>query len=165
MPFGFIEDDSRCKTLKKRLKKEIRLTIARGCLSFLSGMAMGPDIWCAEMVLEYKKEYPQADVRLTAVIPYRNQPNAYPADYMKRYAKILALADEVFCLEERYAPGCMRKRNRYMVDRADCVIAVFGGIAGGTRDTLRYAQKKGRRIVLFKPDTAARRLLGAQLHF
>lgn len=41
----------------------------------------------------------------------------------------------------------MLKRNRYMVDKSDIVIAVFYGIEkGGTWHTINYAQKNKKLI-------------------
>ena len=45
----------------------------------------------------------------------------------------------------------MQKRNRYMVDNSDIVIAVWDGTPGGTENTVRYAEKLGRKILSFEP--------------
>ena len=45
--------------------------------------------------------------------------------------------------QDHYAPGCMQRRNRYMVDHSALVIAVYDGSAGGTRQTLEYAIRRG----------------------
>ena len=61
--------------------------------------------------------------------------------------RILKKADSVTLVSERYTPECMLKRNRYMVDKSDLVIAVFNGIkSGGTWYTINYAQKKNKTI-------------------
>ena len=39
-------------------------------------------------------------------------------------------------------------RNRWMVDRADRVIAVYTGCSGGTEQTLCYARRRGVEVVL-----------------
>ncbi len=165
LSFGYDEGHPDCVRLKTALKNEILLKIQRGCTGFLTGMAMGTDIWCAEIVLELKKQYRRSNITLTAVIPFQNQASSYPAEYMKRYARLLQCADSTVLIGEKYAPGCMQKRNRYMVDNAGCLIAVWGGAAGGTRDTLRYARKKGLEIVLIHPDGAEREEIPAQMHF
>ena len=47
-------------------------------------------------------------------------------------------------VQHTYTPGCMNRRNRYMVDRSSLLIAVYGGIPqGGTLNTLSYAMGKG----------------------
>jgi uncharacterized phage-like protein YoqJ len=84
---------------------------------------------------------------------------------MRRYAEILLKADRIITIAEKYIPGCMQKRNKYMVDLADCMIAVSGGAAGGTQDTIKMAKKKGLDIVVFHPDTAFRLHIPPQIRF
>lgn len=162
LPFDEIHPN--CIRLKERLKNEIASKIKNGCTSFITGMAMGADIWCAEFVLELKTLFPEKGIRLTAVLPYENQAGAYPASYMKRYAAILKRVDDTVTISRKYAPGCMQKRNRAMVDSADCVIAVYGGAQGGTKTTIAYARKKGLDIVLLNPRGAREHIL-PKLHF
>ena len=40
-------------------------------------------------------------------------------------------------LQQRYTPDCMHKRNRYMVDQADYIIAVWNGKPSGTGKTVQ----------------------------
>ena len=59
LPFGFREDDERCTTLKKILKEQIvSLITDESVTHFISGMALGVDMYAAEIVLELKKTYP-----------------------------------------------------------------------------------------------------------
>ena len=165
LSFGYQEDHPDCLRLKKVLRNEILNKIQSGCTGFMTGMAMGTDIWCAEIVLEFKKQFSRENIILTAVIPYQNQAASFPVGYMKRYARLLQHVDATVLIGEKYVPGCMQKRNRFMVDNAACLIAVWGGAAGGTRDTLGYARKKGLEIVLIHPDTAKKEQIPAQIHF
>ncbi|MBR6608542.1 MAG: hypothetical protein IKK98_07800, partial [Oscillospiraceae bacterium] len=56
------------------------------------------------------------------------------------------------CLHERYTRFCMHERNRYMVDRAQYLLAVYdGGDTGGTASTVRYAESRKRNIWLLDP--------------
>lgn len=41
----------------------------------------------------------------------------------------------------------MQKRNEYMVDLADIVIAVWDGSASGTGNCVRYAERCGKQII------------------
>lgn len=59
LPFGFREDDERCTALKETLKKQIiSLITDENVTHFISGMALGVDMYAAEIVLELKKTYP-----------------------------------------------------------------------------------------------------------
>jgi uncharacterized phage-like protein YoqJ len=46
----------------------------------------------------------------------------------------------------------MYKRNEYMVDNSDIVMAVWNGKKSGTSYTVEYAKKKGRRVLVLNPD-------------
>ena len=50
-------------------------------------------------------------------------------------------------VQQQYSPGCMQRRNRYMVDHASLLIAVHDGLPGGTRRTIEYALRRGIGIV------------------
>ena len=50
-------------------------------------------------------------------------------------------------IQKEYSPGCMMKRNRYMVDNAQLIIACYDGKTGGTLNTLRYALEKGVQVL------------------
>ena len=54
-------------------------------------------------------------------------------------------------LQREYTPDCMDKRNRYMVDHADDILAVWNGCPSGTGNTVRYAHKKGKSIIVINP--------------
>lgn len=58
LPFGFNESDERCIALKQTLRAEIiRLIEQEGVTHFISGMALGVDIYAAEIVLGLKSNY------------------------------------------------------------------------------------------------------------
>ena len=50
-------------------------------------------------------------------------------------------------VQQSYTPGCMQRRNRYMVDHASLLIAVNDGARGGTRSTIEYAFKRGVNVL------------------
>ena len=64
----------------------------------------------------------------------------------KRYRAILARCDVETMVQQEYTPGCMQRRNRYMVDHAALLIAVSDGAPGGTRNTILYALRQGLNI-------------------
>ena len=84
---------------------------------------------------------------LEAAVPFAGQAEHWGAAQRQRYESLLARCDAVTVLQEYYSPGCMMKRNRYMVDHADLIIACYDGKSGGTLNTLRYAMERGIQIV------------------
>lgn len=45
----------------------------------------------------------------------------------------------------------MQKRNEYMVDHSDKVIAVWDGSKSGTKNCIDYAKKVGKDIIFVQP--------------
>ena len=64
LPFGFNENDVRCKELKALLTSLIREKIDNGVTHFLSGMALGIDCYAAEIILELRKEFPSITLEI-----------------------------------------------------------------------------------------------------
>ena len=109
-------------------------------------MASGADLDFAEVVLKLRKHYP---ITLECALPCLNQTLKWSEKDKLRYESILKRANEINLISERYTPECMLKRNRYMVDKSEIVIAVFNGIQkGGTWYTINYAKKQNKVIEL-----------------
>ncbi len=124
---------------KKSLKQAVISMIEKGADTFLCGMALGFDLLAAETVLALKKKYPQ--IRLVACIPCLDQNKYYSKTDNKRYEKALEKADKKAVLAENYFNGCMHKRNKYMVERADALIAYCKKDFGGTYYTVKTFKK------------------------
>ncbi len=133
----------------ERLREKISEFIDMGADVFISGMALGSDTYCAETVLELKKEHP--NIKLIAAIPCANQAERWSAAQQAHYRKLLEMCDERVVLANHYYNGCMQKRNRYLVDNCDVLLAIFDGKPGGTKNTVDYAKSKGRKIVYLSP--------------
>lgn len=152
LPFGFNEADERCTALKDILRKQIiHLIEEEKVTHFISGMALGVDMYSAEIVLDLKKTYP--GITLESAIPCETQANKWNAAMRERYYEIAAQCDKETMLQTKYTPDCMEKRNRYMVDHADYIIAVWDGKPSGTGNTVKYAQKMEKKIIVIDPST------------
>lgn len=72
LPFRFNESDKRCIALKKQLRKLIvQLIEQHNVTHFISGMAIGVDMYAAEIVLDLKAKYPH--ITLESAIPCETQ--------------------------------------------------------------------------------------------
>lgn len=149
MPWGFNEDDERCKEMKKALREKIIEAIKNGYIYFISGMALGFDMICAELVLELKKTYPH--INLICAIPCKDQYKIWNDEQIKRYKHILSESDNVRCLYETYNDKCMLERNDYMLNNSSLVIALYDGKGGGTGYTIKKAKAKGLKIEIISP--------------
>lgn len=149
-PWGYNEADARCVALKETLAKEIAKLVETGYTDFLSGMAEGTDAWAAMAVLALKKENPA--LKLNCVLPCEGQADGWAASARELYFSILEQADDIIYVSREYSKDCMLKRNRYLVDHATCLLAVYNGEwRGGTAMTVRYARKLEREIILLSP--------------
>lgn len=152
--------------LRDKLLEIIEILInEEGVNRFISGGALGSDqcaFWCVHMM---KKNYP--DTTNIVAIPFLNQDKIWTADQKHWYKKMLNLADEVINVEEaegykadkdtsfgEFSPIKMQKRNEYMVDKSNTLIAVYDGSKGGTENCVRYASRnqKGMMYVQIMPQ-------------
>ena len=151
--FGFDEESEGCIALKAVLHAQIEDMCTRGVTTFFSGMALGVDLWAAEMVLELKSR--GRSLRLVCVLPFENQADRWSVSHRERYFDVLSRADEVIYVSCRFTTDCILRRNRYLVEHSDYLIAVYDGSEkGGTAYTVDYARRKGRSIVVIDPTTA-----------
>lgn len=136
--------------ISSRLEQAIREAIADGYTTFLSGGAMGADLWCAQMVLALKAQFPH--IRLCFILPCANHTEHWPDAWRAVYAQLQTQADMVIVLSDRYSIDCMRRRNHALVYSADRLIALYDGIeAGGTAYTIRCARQQNRDICIIAP--------------
>lgn len=139
MPVGKIQ------TIVERLNHEIDDLIRHGVTDFISGGAPGFDHIAAALVIA-KKEMGQK-IRLIFVLPCRNQDERWSDRQKQLYHSLLAEADKVVYVSEQYAVGCMKKRNKYMVDHsAYCICALLPPL-NRTDQTVRYAWQKGLKVI------------------
>lgn len=150
LPWRYDESDERCKRLKDKLQKAVMDLIEKdGVTHFISGMALGVDMYAAEIILSQKETYPQ--ITLECALPCITQTVKWASDQQKRYDEIIERADKATMLQTEYTPDCMNKRNQYMVDHSEFVIAVWNGKPGGTGNTIRYAGQKEKTVIQIDP--------------
>ena len=70
-PWKYNETARDCILLKEVLTAQIISLAKQGVADFLSGMALGVDLWSAQIVLDIKKEYPT--INLHCILPCEGQ--------------------------------------------------------------------------------------------
>ena len=100
------------------------------------------DAFAYQCCKKYKELHP--NIKLIFVTPYLTP--EYQRNHLSELSKSydLILYPE---LEDKIPRFAIVYRNRYMVDAADLVIALVAHSFGGAYKTLKYAQKKGKRIL------------------
>lgn len=149
--FAKDEESEEFKKFYQILKNEILTLINRKIKVFYTGMSMGVDLWCAEIVIELKKENPK--LKLIGVLPFYNQCDTFSDDWKERHKTVFDNLDMCSCITIKEDKNSMRIRNQYMVDNADILLAVHSGnnVRSGTFMTKNIAIKKGIEVVEINP--------------
>lgn len=145
LPWRYNEEDPRCLSLKRRIADAAEAAYEEGYRHFLCGMALGCDLYFCEAVLALRKRRP--GVTVEAAVPCPTQADAWAPDQRARYKRLVEACDFETLVSAQYTPYCMQRRDRYMVDHASLLIAVFDGTPGGTQYTMQYAMSRRVSIV------------------
>lgn len=147
--YGYDIRNEKWNKLKDLIKQ---ILIDKKCDKAISGMALGTDQVFALSVIELKEA--GYNIKLHCAIPCTNYSTKWNKESVKLYDAILAKADEYkIVTNSTYKPWVMQKRNEYMVDNSDVVIAVCDGSPSGTLNCIKYAEKQGKEIIRINPET------------
>lgn len=125
----------------EKLKNTVEALIKQGVEVFYNGGAMGFDLLCAEIVLSLKEKYPNS--KLILCIPCINQEKSYTEKDKERYREVCKKADEkIYISNTAYFRGCMQKRDKYLADNGDILVAYLTKETGGTAFTVKYYKEK-----------------------
>ncbi len=135
------------RDIKHHLKTEIVNLIDKGVNVFITGGALGFDTLSALTVLKIKRRFPE--VRLFLALPCIEQTRGWRNEDKRVYEQILKKADSVIYISQHYSAGCMKKRNRYMVDNSSYCISYSTEllVMSGTMYTVKYANQKGLEVI------------------
>lgn len=152
LPWRYDETDERCVVLKAVLAEQIESLVKSRFTQFLSGMAEGTDMFCSEIVLGLREKNPA--LKLHCILPCTMQAEKWSVSSRDRYRSILEQADSVVYVSRDYHKNCMLGRNRFMVEYASALLAVYNGTRrSGTGATVNYARQMGREIIVIDPVT------------
>ena len=154
LPWRFDETAPACVALKEVLAGQIDALIEDGYTDFLSGMALGVDIWAAQTVLARRPKNPA--LKLHCILPCVEQSAKWTASSREIYHSVLEQADSIIFVNRANKKNCMLERDRFLISYASVVLAVYNGEKrGGTAATVRYARKLGRELIIIDPATLA----------
>ena len=136
--------EAELRPLWELLVRTLRALADGGVREFCAGGALGFDTLAAEAVLALREEF--SHLSLLLLLPCRDQAARWRPEEVRRYERIKREADAVEYLGERYAPGCMQRRNRALVDWSAHCICYLTQNSGGTKYTVDYAKRRGLSI-------------------
>ena len=111
---------------------------------FFSGGMGDFDIMCEAAVRRLKKKNSDLNIHLNLVLPYMtNQINRDKDYYESRFDDIIIPMD----LMGVHYKSAIKKRNCWMVDQADKVLAYVYRDFGGAFDTVKYALRTGKPVL------------------
>ena len=131
--------------VRRGLEDEIDRLAEEGVEQFYAGGALGFDTLASLTVLMLKRRH--QGIRLTLVLPCRDQAEKWAQTDQVQYEYIKSRADEVIYTAEEYHKGCMQKRNRYLVDHSAYCICYLTRSSGGTAYTVNYAREHGLQLL------------------
>lgn len=126
--------------VNEKLAAVVAALIEEGATEFYLGGYGDFDYMAAKIVRELKKDL--SDIQSTLVIPYMD----------RDYNKELYDGSIYPPLENTPLRFAISKRNEWMVDQADVVVAYITHDWGGAIKTLEYAQRKKKRIILINTE-------------
>lgn len=159
LPFGSDFNCEMALELKNAMYRTYEKLFLKGYRYFLTGGAMGSDLMAADAVAQLKRFYGKRakDVTCYICLPCHNHIRKWPPQEKEHLEKILNEGAYAFYVSDRpYFSGCMQVRNKYMVDTSAVLIAVYDGKAGGTRNTVEYAERQRKKILVLDPSNASK---------
>lgn len=121
--------------IKEKLYTEIEKLINQGASEFLLGGYGDFDLMCAKVIRELKQK--NTDIISVLVVPYID----------RDYDKTLYDCSEYPPIETVPKRLAIIKRNEYMVNKSDAVVAYVTHDWGGAYQTLCYAKTKKKNII------------------
>lgn len=117
----------------------------------IQGCALGVDTLSALTVIDMKKA--GYNIKLTSAVPCKDFQSNWKNELDRtRFDHIIANSDRVhYVSEEEYDISCLQKRNEWMVNNAQGVLAVWDGTAGGTFNCIKYANMTQRHVDRIEP--------------
>lgn len=111
---------------------------------FYSGDMGEFDKMCSAAVRAAKRRHPKLDIKLMVVLPYMMAKVNTDKDFYKNLYDEIIISME---LSDAHYKSAITKRNRWIIDRSDCLIAYVYRDFGGAYATLKYACRMEKEII------------------
>lgn len=106
----------------------------------ISGLAAGWDTAVAEAAII-------EDIPLVSALAYRGQADEWPEKAKQKHGQLIEKSIYVYVYSDKKEHGCYTRRDRWVLDRGDIVLALWSGVDGGTARAISHANKLNRPIV------------------
>lgn len=146
LPFSGNRNKQGMKCLVSSLQMFIEKAVEEGFDTFISGMAEGVDLICAEIVHDLITRKGM-NIRLVCAVPYKNQGKKELSNPVDQYIYSMIIQDchDIVYVSENKGRSCYQKRNRFMAENSRRIIGVIKDekTKSGTYQTVNMAKKAG----------------------
>lgn len=112
----------------------------RNATKLITGMALGWDMALADAAVILNLPF-------IAAIPFEDQASRWRLMQRVHWQRLVKKAAQAVIVSEGgYAPWKMQRRNEWMVDHCDRVLALFNGTEGGTANCIKYAGRYNKPV-------------------
>ena len=143
-------EDRHKDRIENLLARAIAFAYENGCRLFVTGGALGFDTLAAKEIIRFRLSHP--DVRLSIVLPCKNQSDSWSSSQVNMYEYTLFNADEIEYVSEEYTDKCMKERNQRLADMCDMMIAYVSRSYSGSAQTVRMASAQGKVVYNLYPS-------------
>lgn len=154
--FKYQEYMTSCKRLKKRLHDVFAELYQRGVRRFYVGGALGVDLWAGEILLEMRRQEEYQNLEIVLVYPFPGHDERWDPKSRERLYHLKENCDQFVMGSEVVGAQGYRERTAYMVEHADCLVAVYDvepAGPSGVKAALRIAEARELPVVLIHPAT------------
>ena len=160
-PWGFDEEDDRCRNLKIELAQQIMALRQSGVSQFLVACDCGVGLYAAEIVNGLRATTDH-DLMLICYTPYEEQATKWAPYLRERYFDMLTACTYLSAVWEVGAPDAQLQAYKRIIDLADVVLTVYDTDtppAGSAEDTaLAYALAQKPVLALHPTELTVMRI-------
>lgn len=153
-PWGFDEEDDRCRKLKIELAQQIMALRQSGVSQFLTACDCGVGLYAAEIVNGLRATTDH-DLMLICYTPHEEQATKWAPYLRERYFTMLEQCTLISAVCEVGAPDAQLQAYKKIIDLADVVLAVCDRDTPATDSTeeraLVFANKLRKPILVIAP--------------
>ena len=163
-PWGFDEEDDRCRKLKIELSQQIMALRQSGVSQFLTACDCGVGLYAAEIVNGLRATTDH-DLMLICYTPHEEQATKWAPYLRERYFTMLEQCTLISAVCEVGAPDAQLQAYKKIIDLADVVLAVYDRDTPATSSAedraLAYAEGQHKSLVLLHPTELTTKQISA----
>ena len=162
-PWGFDEEDDRCRKLKIELSQQLMVLRQNGVSQFLVACDCGVGLYAAEIVNGLRTT--DRDLMLLCYTPHEEQATKWAPYLRERYFDVLEKCTYISAVCEVGAPDAQLRAYKKIIDLADVVLAVYDRdtqSADSAEDSaLAYAEGQRKSLLLLHPTELTTKQISA----